>query len=552
MSALNPGETISIKAFNDVVESLEAAHAQISKLKDHLEDKFGFEDTLERRIATLEAENKEIKTFASDLEDYVLNLDSSTRKRNLVISGMSESKGESPDSLLIRVFKFLMAYVNTLELSDIDCVYRLGKQGGRNRPILCKFVKEKVRNAVAAIKMNLNDEDAEKKIYLNDDLPQLINDRRADFRTIVKLAKSKNVPVSMTNSKITVNNVTYSHKNLDCLPSGLKLEDARMIQVKGGIAFFTSHDWASNFYPAPIEVLGNHFLTSEQAYQYSKAIRLGDPQTAEMILRAKSPKEAKFLGNGVEHKDKWDDDKIDVMRHVITEKFKQHKDLRDKLLATGQENLIEASLDSFWGAKATLTSKSIKNGTWTGANTLGKIIAEVRQELRREVEAFKKCLPNAPADPAQLHSSQPPAHPPASRPGATTYTAESYAAVATQRNHVSGLSGVNNGNSVSKVYPLFGKGKGRGRGIRRSPLLNNNNQSQEPMSRKNKTRPSSSTSSIEASGIQSSAATHKKQRIHSPLSALPPPRLSLSDLFTCQASASDSLLECPFDDGEYY
>lgn len=67
-------------------------------------------------------------------------MDSATRKRNLVITGMDEVKGESSDSLLIRVVKFLMTYVETLELSDIDCVYRLGKKSGRNRPILCKFV----------------------------------------------------------------------------------------------------------------------------------------------------------------------------------------------------------------------------------------------------------------------------------------------------------------------------------------------------------------------------------------------------------------------------
>lgn len=528
------------KSFDEVVQSLEAAHNEISKLKNYLEDKFEFESNLERRIASLEAENKEIRNYASDLEEYVLNLDSATRKRNLVISGLGETKGETPSTLLIRIYKFLMTYVDTLELSDIDCVYRLGKQGGRNRPILCKFVKEKVRNAVASIKMNLNDEDADKKIYLNDDLPQLIKDRRADFRTIVKLAKSQNIPASMTNSKITVNNVTYSHKNLDCLPTGLKLEDARMINVQGGIAFFSSHAWLSNFYPAPIVIQGHSFRTSEHAYQYAKAIRLGDPHTGSLILRAKKPSEAKLLGSGVKRNDKWDDDKIDVMRHVISEKFKQHKELRDKLLATGQENLIEASLDSFWGAKATLTSKSIKNNTWTGANTLGKIIAEVRLEIKREVDAFNMCLPNAPTKQSLQNAPLP----------QPTYVATQQTQQTDVVHSTPALNNNSNGNSSRRTYPMFGSGRGRGNRRRQhsnDPCIG---MTQDQVSRKNKTRPSSSSS---AEGTYASAVSNrKKQRTHSPLSALPPPRLAIADIFTTDKSAADTTRECPFEDGEYY
>lgn len=40
----------------------------------------------------------------------------------------------------------------------------------------------------------------------------------------------------------------------------------------------------------------------------------------------------------------------------------------------------------FGGAKASITSKSIKNGTWMGANFLGKILAETRNELRRSTD----------------------------------------------------------------------------------------------------------------------------------------------------------------------
>lgn len=46
----------------------------------------------------------------------------------------------------------------------------LGKRVGVTAPFSVSL-KEQVRNSVAAIKANLNDEDSDKKIYLNDDLP---------------------------------------------------------------------------------------------------------------------------------------------------------------------------------------------------------------------------------------------------------------------------------------------------------------------------------------------------------------------------------------------
>lgn len=60
----------------------------------------------------------------------------------------------------------------------------------------------------------------------------------------------------------------------------------------------------------------------------------------------------------------------------------QNLHLCDKLVGTGQELLIEATLDPFWAAKATLNSKSLKNGSWQGANFMGKILMEIRTELR--------------------------------------------------------------------------------------------------------------------------------------------------------------------------
>lgn len=214
---------------------------------------------------------------------------------------------------------------------------------------------------MAAIRQNLSDEDRTSKVYLNDE-----------------------IPVSSNNEKITVNNITYSFRYLDCLLAGLCLEDANVVKVKGGLAFFTENAWLSYFFPVDMEIQGMKFHSAEQAYQYTRAMRLGKPNLATMIYRSRRAKEAKMLGYKTLSNEKWDNDKIDVMRTILTE-FHQHPELCSKLIATGQDNLIEATVDGFWGANAVLNSKSIKNGTWSGSNVLRKILCELRDEIPREL-----------------------------------------------------------------------------------------------------------------------------------------------------------------------
>ena len=71
----------------------------------------------------------------------------------------------------------------------------------------------------------------------------------------------------------------------------------------------------------------------------------------------------------------WDQVKRQVMKECVLAKFLQHKDLRDQLIATGDEVLIEDSpIDYYWGCGA----------DDSGQNVLGQVLMEVRQELRGE------------------------------------------------------------------------------------------------------------------------------------------------------------------------
>jgi ribA/ribD-fused uncharacterized protein len=72
------------------------------------------------------------------------------------------------------------------------------------------------------------------------------------------------------------------------------------------------------------------------------------------------------------------------MRIAVKAKFTQHPELRKKLQETGDKRLGEANpRDKYWGiGTSSDTSKAKDPSKWPGKNTLGKILEEIRTELK--------------------------------------------------------------------------------------------------------------------------------------------------------------------------
>lgn len=107
-------------------------------------------------------------------------------------------------------------------------------------------------------------------------------------------------------------------------------------------------------------------LTAEHIYQAMKTENIGD-QIA--ILSAKTPGEAKLLGQEVVLRKDWDEIKLLVMEAILTMKFAPGTMEHDLLLETGDDELIEGNTwnDCFWG---------VCRGK--GENWLGKILMRIR------------------------------------------------------------------------------------------------------------------------------------------------------------------------------
>ena len=132
--------------------------------------------------------------------------------------------------------------------------------------------------------------------------------------------------------------------------------------------FNGKYDFLSNYYVAPVTYNGLTFQSNEAAFQAQKTLNEGQRRKFTRM----APNRAKAKGRNVILRSDWEEVKNKIMYEVCYAKFTQNPELKEKLLATGDEELIEGNTwhDTYWGVC-----------NRRGKNKLGKILMRVREEL---------------------------------------------------------------------------------------------------------------------------------------------------------------------------
>lgn len=128
----------------------------------------------------------------------------------------------------------------------------------------------------------------------------------------------------------------------------------------------------SNFSAHGFRLEGLDWLTSEHYYQAHKFCGL---PYFERVRSQPTPTAAAKLGRdrALPVRSDWDQVKEGVMWRAVLCKFQTHAEIREILLGTGDEVLIEDSpVDYYWGCGA----------DGSGKNRLGMILMEIRAVLR--------------------------------------------------------------------------------------------------------------------------------------------------------------------------
>lgn len=152
-------------------------------------------------------------------------------------------------------------------------------------------------------------------------------------------------------------------------------------QRDGGIGTGCLSQW----WPVAFTVDGVTFRSAEHYMMWRKALLFGDGQSAERIVAASHPRQAKMLGRRVRGFDDttWQRHRFDIVVDAGLAKFGQHDDLRAFLLGTGRRVLVEASpTDRVWGiGLSAVDAGAADPARWRGLNLLGFALMRARATL---------------------------------------------------------------------------------------------------------------------------------------------------------------------------
>ena len=139
--------------------------------------------------------------------------------------------------------------------------------------------------------------------------------------------------------------------------------------------------WASAFTVGEVT-----YRTAEHWMMAQKARMFGDEDAVAKIVAAQSPKAAKALGREVRGFDQqtWVARRFEIVTEGSMAKFGQNPALKDYLLSTGEQVLVEASpLDRIWGIGMTADDdRAQRPSQWDGLNLLGFALMEARATAR--------------------------------------------------------------------------------------------------------------------------------------------------------------------------
>ena len=163
------------------------------------------------------------------------------------------------------------------------------------------------------------------------------------------------------------------------------------------------YGFLSTFYPVEFVLNGVKYFTIEQVLAAEKARLFLEDELRTRIMKTRAPRSMRTMANAIIRKSveqtggmraielhDWQHKvRHDILKNATLAKFKQHTDLKERLLSTGDATIVLAdSREKHDGIGLSMSDPNAANpNVWKGGNRYGQILMEVRTQLREEERA---------------------------------------------------------------------------------------------------------------------------------------------------------------------
>ncbi len=246
-----------------------------------------------------------LKSTCTSLQEQQLNLDTYSRRDNLLIENVAEGKGEGRDcsskilTFLKKTLKMDEDQVSKIKIVFCHHIGHVNPNQNKQKPrtTICRFHYFTDREDV----WNKHPMLAGRKIRLSEDFSKEIVSRHNMLAPIMFEAHRQWKRASMVVDRLKIENKTYTVDILGALPESLNpLKLSTKPIGDHMLTFDGSLSPLSNFHPFSfVTSNGTMFKNSEQYFHHNKALLLNDEITAAKIMAAQTLADCKFLGHQV-------------------------------------------------------------------------------------------------------------------------------------------------------------------------------------------------------------------------------------------------------------
>lgn len=376
-------------------QEIKQLDSKITSLKTELEEKLRrSECEKDRCLNLLEKQDQTIKKLDLELrraehERFTLSekinvFEIRSKQFMFTIENIPETKNEKPvDSVINRLKSDAEV---TMTGDHFSSIYRVGKfkpKSKHPRQLRLVVVNEQARELLISCRGKMKPNQDKSNIWINEIHPDTYRRRKSMLRDLVKYINGIGMyKASIEGGGLKLDGKIYTAEHFDKLPDNCHPEKVQTVYTENeGLAFAGQWVYLSNMFNTPFMHEGVQFHSSEQCYQYCKAIAHNKALDAENILLTKDPFVCKSIGDSIDENKEWLEKREDTMYGICKCKFAQNETIHQKLVDTGNLKLYEATTSSVWGTASTLKSKETKEGKGTGENIFGKLLEKLRKEF---------------------------------------------------------------------------------------------------------------------------------------------------------------------------